>query len=193
MDDDRPFLRAILADPDDAALRLVYADWLEERGDERAEFLRLEARLVELPATAPSYLKLNDRFHELHERLDANWLALLDCTPIDKCQIRFRFQCPKRWEKLTPTESDAVRFCKSCKKNVYHCGSLDEARDHAWQGDCVAIDSRLAREPGDLEDERNTEGQLMGFINFAPDSLPPPLNLPLPPEPPPKRWWQFWK
>jgi uncharacterized protein (TIGR02996 family) len=38
---DEVFLRAILAEPEDSASRLVYADWLEERGDPRAEVLRL--------------------------------------------------------------------------------------------------------------------------------------------------------
>jgi uncharacterized protein (TIGR02996 family) len=37
---DEAFLRAILAAPEDDAPRLVYADWLEERGDVRAELLR---------------------------------------------------------------------------------------------------------------------------------------------------------
>src|SRR5438067_2420546 len=43
------FLRAILAQPNDDNVRLVYADWLEEQGDpgsaSRAEFLRLTAEL----------------------------------------------------------------------------------------------------------------------------------------------------
>jgi uncharacterized protein (TIGR02996 family) len=39
------FLQAILDDPDDDALRLVYADWLEEQGDPRAEFIRLQCEL----------------------------------------------------------------------------------------------------------------------------------------------------
>jgi len=37
-----PFLKAICNQPDDDLVRLVYADWLEERGDPRADFLRLE-------------------------------------------------------------------------------------------------------------------------------------------------------
>jgi uncharacterized protein (TIGR02996 family) len=36
-----PFLRSIQADPVDEAGFLIYADWLEERGDPRADFLRL--------------------------------------------------------------------------------------------------------------------------------------------------------
>ncbi|MEK6235193.1 MAG: TIGR02996 domain-containing protein [Planctomycetales bacterium] len=35
------FLADITAHPDDDAPKLVYADWLEERGDKRAEFIRL--------------------------------------------------------------------------------------------------------------------------------------------------------
>ncbi len=37
---DEAFLRAILAYPEDDTPRLIYADWLEERGDPRAELLR---------------------------------------------------------------------------------------------------------------------------------------------------------
>jgi uncharacterized protein (TIGR02996 family) len=34
------FLQAIRDQPEDQALRLVYADWLEERDDSRGEFVR---------------------------------------------------------------------------------------------------------------------------------------------------------
>jgi uncharacterized protein (TIGR02996 family) len=41
MTDEDAFIRAIQADPDDTTTRLVYADWLEERGQPaRAETLR---------------------------------------------------------------------------------------------------------------------------------------------------------
>ena len=39
-----PFLHAIQADPVDEANCLIYADWLEDRADPRAEFLRLYGR-----------------------------------------------------------------------------------------------------------------------------------------------------
>jgi uncharacterized protein (TIGR02996 family) len=46
MSDEAAFLRAIHANPTDATAKLVYADWLEERGKaERAEYLRLSVRL----------------------------------------------------------------------------------------------------------------------------------------------------
>jgi uncharacterized protein (TIGR02996 family) len=39
------FLQEILDDPDDDGLRLIYADWLEERGDPRGEFIRVQFEL----------------------------------------------------------------------------------------------------------------------------------------------------
>jgi uncharacterized protein (TIGR02996 family) len=41
MVEEREFLEAILRRPDDDAMKLVYADWLEEHCDPRAEYLRL--------------------------------------------------------------------------------------------------------------------------------------------------------
>jgi uncharacterized protein (TIGR02996 family) len=43
---DQDFIDAILAEPDDDAPRLIYADWLEERGDPRAEFIRVQVELA---------------------------------------------------------------------------------------------------------------------------------------------------
>src|SRR5262249_36968134 len=39
-DPHRAFLDAILEAPEDDAVRLIYADWLEEQGDPRGEFIR---------------------------------------------------------------------------------------------------------------------------------------------------------
>src|SRR5262245_8060837 len=41
MHDEAAFLRALQQHPEDTALRLVFADWLEERGDSRGELIRL--------------------------------------------------------------------------------------------------------------------------------------------------------
>src|SRR5262249_10670779 len=43
-------LRPVAAEPDDDTHRLVLADWLEEHGEaERAEFIRLQCRLADVP------------------------------------------------------------------------------------------------------------------------------------------------
>jgi uncharacterized protein (TIGR02996 family) len=50
MRDEEEFLQAIIAEPDDDGPRLVFADWLEERGDPRAEFIRVQCELASRPA-----------------------------------------------------------------------------------------------------------------------------------------------
>jgi uncharacterized protein (TIGR02996 family) len=52
-----PFLRAIISNPADDGPRLVYADWLDERGQpERAEFIRLQIELMKAhKCKAPAY------------------------------------------------------------------------------------------------------------------------------------------
>lgn len=54
-DDDIAFQRAIMANPADTTLKLVYADWLQERNDPRAEFVRaqVEGRALSPFGSAP--------------------------------------------------------------------------------------------------------------------------------------------
>lgn len=206
MHDERAFLREIANDPENPAARLVYADWLEEHGEcDRAEFLRLEIELAGMSPTDSVFLKLNARFHELHGRLDPKWLACLDRTEIENCRLEFRFQCPARWENLRLTEDDDIRFCENCRKKVYHCNSMQQARNHAHAGRCVAVDSRLVRMPDDLYELPTTTEfafrelrpvreprMLAGVIAVLPTPEQPPERPPQAP-PPKKRWWQFWK
>jgi uncharacterized protein (TIGR02996 family) len=65
MNEDTEFVRAIRERPDDLTLRLVYADWLDERDDLRGEYLRLRLQLIEL----------TKRLTQLGEQLDPTWLA----------------------------------------------------------------------------------------------------------------------
>ena len=41
MNEEAGFIAALLADPDDRTVLLVYADWLQERSDPRSEYLRV--------------------------------------------------------------------------------------------------------------------------------------------------------
>jgi uncharacterized protein (TIGR02996 family) len=52
--DHASLLAAVLAEPDEDAPRLVYADWLEENGDPaRAEFIRVQCRLAQRERDGP--------------------------------------------------------------------------------------------------------------------------------------------
>src|SRR5262245_42010109 len=73
------FVRAILTDPADDALRLVYADWLEEGGEaDRSAYLRLLCQLSGSPAPAGDQLPpLLARLDALRAGLDQAWVGLM--------------------------------------------------------------------------------------------------------------------
>lgn len=64
-DPEADLLAAVQADPSDLQARAIYADWLEERGDPRGEYLRLDMQLVSLPA----------RLGKLVEVIDPTWIS----------------------------------------------------------------------------------------------------------------------
>lgn len=77
MQDDAFLLSAVQANPRDWPTRLVYADWLEERGDVRAEFLRNHYQLATPSARRVPSAKLLARQRALHPRIDPAWLAAM--------------------------------------------------------------------------------------------------------------------
>ena len=71
------FLAAILAEPDDDAPRLIYADWLEERGDPRGAFIRVQCALERLDPADPRRPDLEDEARSLLDRHEEEWTAPL--------------------------------------------------------------------------------------------------------------------
>jgi uncharacterized protein (TIGR02996 family) len=155
MDSDDAFLQAILRDPNDEPTRLVYADWLEERGDPqslaRGEFLRLDHELATRKHKKKSRAVVEARLGALRETIDIGWLIVFDRLPVENCRAHFEFQCPRRWEKLQATEDLRVRFCSACQQNVYHCDTEYDVWTHANQGHCIAVERHVSRQPNDLE------------------------------------------
>src|SRR5262245_37911088 len=73
------FIRAIRDDPDDEALRLVFADWLEEHGRaKRAAWIRLSCEYDKVRYGDP-------RWEPLLERLNESWASC----------------CPEWWDSIT--------------------------------------------------------------------------------------------
>jgi uncharacterized protein (TIGR02996 family) len=80
---EKAFLEAVLANPDDDAPRLIFADWLEERGQAaRAEFIRLQIRLAQTPE--------HDRFYqEIYPRQRQEFYGGLLMARCPYCQRDF--------------------------------------------------------------------------------------------------------
>ena len=74
--DDEPFLRRIRAYPDDDGPRLIFADWLDERGDpDRAAFIRVQIALAGLPVDDPQRSALLAAERALLDRHAPVWAA----------------------------------------------------------------------------------------------------------------------
>jgi uncharacterized protein (TIGR02996 family) len=83
MSDDAKFLRALQDAPEDDSVRLVYADWLEERGDVRGEFLRLDTALAKMPQRGNRDRPQHGRLLRLRETLDREWVVTVSRSPHD--------------------------------------------------------------------------------------------------------------
>lgn len=98
MDEQEFFIQTIFANPSDNDSRLIFADWLEERNDPRAEFLRVDAALrnPDLDAWKRRQLCLDvDALLEQH-----HWIV--------HCGVPFLWQ-----EALQRSVRETISWCQS--------------------------------------------------------------------------------
>lgn len=106
---ERALLAAIAAHPDEDTPRLVYADWLQENGDDaRAEFIRVQCELATSNGWRPGamfyeeerYQVLRARESHLHQCNAGRWLRV----PCTKCDGRGWFHADKRYTNAAKTK-----------------------------------------------------------------------------------------
>lgn len=123
MNEEVGFIAALLAEPNDRTTMSVYADWLDDRGDPRAEYLR---------ACAAGALS-EPRLIELRERLDNGWITLLRLPRFGPgCRMRHRFgefgSDTYQTVALTAQRSDAtLRVTIDCRlrDSAFVCWELE--------------------------------------------------------------------
>jgi len=86
MTPDNPFLKALLAQPDDDTLRLALADWLDENGQPaRAEFIRIQVELARGVEDRDRRRALELRQRDLLIAHEGEWVKplaeVLECPP----------------------------------------------------------------------------------------------------------------
>ncbi len=77
MDEELSLLEAIRERPGSRQMRLVYADWLEDQGDPRAAFIRLQCSASRSRSSSPQRLALEAEADALLFRHEADWLGPL--------------------------------------------------------------------------------------------------------------------
>lgn len=92
-----PFFELIREHPEDDAPRLVYADWLDEQGDPRGEFIRIQCELAHVPCRDTArvdmgrFVKLVERERSLLHAFQEKWLDSLRDFQVRKFQFRRGF------------------------------------------------------------------------------------------------------
>ncbi len=158
MNDEQSFLAEIQANPEDLSLRLVYADWLEEQGDARSEYLRVDVefhRSIRLlssfdEAADRDIKKLRARLKRLSKKFDADWLDTFDKLrpELIRCSVCKKVLSekdaidtnPRNHRKMKRTRycdlcyEDAVRSQFRASSDGYGRQSSSEDMYHGYQG-----------------------------------------------------------
>ena len=75
---EQEFIHTIQNNHGDDSYRLIYADWLEEHGDPRAEFLRVQLAVVYLSIDHPVRQHIDEQFTVFNASMDPDWLRNVD-------------------------------------------------------------------------------------------------------------------
>jgi uncharacterized protein (TIGR02996 family) len=137
------FLRDIKANPEDDTPRLILADWLEERGDPRGEYVRLECALARMQPTHPRWQAAYTRRQELWQRHATEWVGPLPGWAWDR-------RPPGLGRGLGRLEVPVWEFLKAPK-------ALAETEAYAWVEELVLSGMTPVR-LGKLAASPNLEG-----------------------------------
>jgi len=148
MTHDEAFLQAIIEDPDDDSLWLVYADWLEESGDPRGELVRLQYTLSRLPVGDESRPALESRAR----RFAAEHGDPLACLPQKAALVG------KGWAKRVVRLSGRVR-------------ATVEYNGRGVGYDSVRVEGRRVRWQWQWGDSSHFEFPLPGPLGLVPAQL----------------------
>ena len=134
MTDEEAFIRVIANAAGDDAPRLVYADWLDDRGDPRGAFLRLECETFR---QTPELFQSGKWLAKAHYTIDPLWVARVSRAPVGVCcdHLHWHTDIPPG-PPLTPADLDAFerRFTVSLPRS-YRAFLLNWNGGYPYPGD----------------------------------------------------------
>jgi uncharacterized protein (TIGR02996 family) len=133
--DEHELLAPLRLRPSDEGVRMVYADWLEQRGEvARARFVRLQGDSTD-------------------DAGDAAWRAITSRGQVWRCH---REPCTQRWDLLEARADDErTRDCATCSLPVKYCVDVDAAMRVGANDRCpITIDASIDGREGRLAFDR---------------------------------------
>jgi uncharacterized protein (TIGR02996 family) len=128
---DEGFLEVLAARPSDNVARLVYADWLQERDDPRAEFLRLEVRLASGVRPAEERGELTTRLAELGRPAEPGWLLAVNRVPFLRCRVEARV--PNSKVELANYSTRVLTIAFDASPMQYLTATLTDPINRVWE------------------------------------------------------------
>ncbi len=169
---ERELFEAILQNPDDIAPRLVYADWCDEQGDPRGEFIRIQCELAGYEGPPIKVRHLRERKAELWKKHRREWNGeihrRLAATPL-KNRVDSRHGWIRSWEYHQGFVEYAVveaRAFLECPEALFQIGPLRQLQiirvedqlsqilHSPYLPQLTAIDLSMPNEPEDLVERR---------------------------------------
>ena len=87
-------------------------------------------------------------------------LRIKNCPYGPQGRLIGRLKCPKSWDDLEPTDSERVRFCPSCERNVHHVITDEEIGRAIREDQCIAWEV-----PTEIREKYATPRFLLGSPN----------------------------
>lgn len=143
------FFDAIAATPLDHVPRYVYADWLEEQLDVRAEYLRLACQWSGFAVNDPARAACESRMAQLVGGISPDWLARVvdvyprNCPAAESDPATGESHCPLHWLMLKETRTPEVRHCDSCNRRVRFCANFRDVEMATTGSQPVAMEPSL--------------------------------------------------
>jgi len=103
------FEEALVADPDDIATHMAYADYLQEQGDPRGEFIQVQLALEQRPLERGQRQALKDRATILFNENARQWLGELAPYLLERAsRYALPFEFARGWlDRLVLDEFDS--------------------------------------------------------------------------------------
>jgi uncharacterized protein (TIGR02996 family) len=135
------FLQTVLEHPDDDIPRLVFADWLEEQGNPRGAFIRLQCDRAKLTQHDPAWKTLLAQESALLKQFEAEWSKPVSRL-VDAVHYRRGFieHVSVSATKLLKNAERLFRLAPVCSVRLEHADSLPEIGASPWLARVVELD-----------------------------------------------------